>query len=412
MRETALQITTYREVMQTSAHRRYTVLGATWGRSFDASTYSGVPKQVFSELERRQRLAGWVDIRHPSPRDALHGALSLRRSLRHRAIRRDATWRYRPRTVRELSKRVRREQKSWPEHDIVLQFGVAGVPSGPVPLAAHIEVSVEVAASSAVFATSYGFDGLSDRQLELAKEGERAFIKSCDLIWTNTRFTARGLIAQGADPARLLVLPPPCGLRDPGEVERDWSQLHVLFVGKDWMGKGGADLFEAFQFIRRSRPGAQLTIIGCQPDVAGPGVNVLGYLSKDDPEQLRLLEECYRRATIFVMPSYWESTGVVYMEAAMYGLPVVMLKGQGRDELFPGDMALHLDTSDPQDLATCVLEAADDPERLRMMGSRGRSRVLSEYTTEAAVDTLESALAAVCRERAAVGPSIASAGLR
>ena len=60
----------------------------------------------------------------------------------------------------------------------------------------------------------------------------------------------------------------------------------------------------------------------------------------------------YRQHDIFVMPSYSESFGLVYVEAMSQGLPVVYSQGQGFDGQFEeGVVGYHVNAYDPLDVA-------------------------------------------------------------
>jgi glycosyltransferase involved in cell wall biosynthesis len=355
------------------------IAGVTWGDPRAVTTYSGVPRHLFDALDPGGCFVGAVDARCTRPTDLLHGAIAWRRTLAAGRPRRTTLWRYLPSTSRRLSPRLAAALSRLGEHDVVLQFGVAGRPPGDVPLVAHVEITLATALESDSYASSYGLHDLPEAQVTAALEGEREFLDACTLVWTNTTWTARGLLQQGVDPARIRVQPPGCAMPDPGVVERAWDACRILFVGKDWGGKGGPLLLEAFRLLRRTVPDAELTVVGCRPDVEEPGVRVLGFLSKDDPVQAELLHRAYTRATVFAMPSYWESTGVVYLEAALYGLPIVMLRGQGRDELFPRSMSVQLDEPSPDALAWELAALAGDPTRALRMGAAGRTLVLLEY---------------------------------
>ncbi len=139
-------------------------------------------------------------------------------------------------------------------------------------------------------------------------------------------------------------------------------------------------LLEAFEKVRDRRPAATLTIVGCSPDVAQHGVRVLGFLDKDKPGEAALLRDALLDSTLFAMPSQWESLGIVYAEAAMFGLPVVMLAGQGREDMFPASMASVLQNATAQSLAHELLALAEDPERMPAMGAAGRQLVLERHT--------------------------------
>lgn len=362
-------------------------IGATWGDPRSTSTYSGVPFHLFGELERRSTMVGRADVNIVATSDLLRGAVDLRRTWEARRPKRNAVWRYLPETIELLTRRYATVQARQPDHDVTLQFGVAGIPSGP--LVAHVEIPVSMALERPEYARSYGFDRVDDRSAARAIEGERQFLSRCDLVWTNTQWTAAAIEDYGVDPSAIAVCAPPCGMSDPGPIERDWSEIHILFIGKDWSGKGGPLLVEAFTTVRRERPEATLTVIGCEPDVDGPGIEVLGFLAKDSPTDAAKLDQALRRATVFAMPSHWESTGIVYMEAATYGLPVVMLSGQGREHLFPPDVSVTLDDPSPAVLARALLDLAADPATMAAMGAAGRALVHERYRLPVVTDQIE-----------------------
>lgn len=332
-----------------------------------------------------------ADVNVSSPTDVFRGAIDARRTWEARRPRRNAVWRYLPETIELLTRRYAQVQAGLADHDVTLQFGVAGIPSGP--LLAHVEIPVSLAFELPEYAKSYGFDRIDDRTKALAVEGERHFLSRCDLVWTNTEWTAAAIRSLGVDPSAVVVCAPPCGVADPGPITRDWSELHLVFVGKDWERKGGPLLVDAFEVVRSARPGATLTVIGCEPDVSGPGIEVLGFLSKESTADLATLDSVMRRSTAFAMPSRFESTGIVYMEAATYGLPLVMLTGQGRELLFPSEMAVTLDEPSSTDLAEALLHLAADPAAMEAMGAAGRARVEERYRLGAVADQVEGFLA-------------------
>lgn len=372
--------------------------GAAWGDPFSAGTYSGVPYHLFGELTNSGHLVGRVDLKQSRFPDLFRGALDWKRTLAARAPRRNAFWRYLPESIELLAGRMQAQYAKLPSHDAVLQFGVAGLPDATKPLIAHVEISVETAASSPVFSATYGFLSKANDLAKRAIVGERHFLSKCALVWTNSEWTAEGLRRQGVSDRKLWIYPPGCGFNDPGQITRQWNTPHILFVGKVWGDKGGPLLIEAFRLLKRHCSQARLTVIGCNPPVSGDGIRFLGFLDKQDPAQAAVLENAYKQATIFCMPSLWESVGLVYMEAAQYGLPVVMLKGQGREDLFPESMALILDSPDAGDLASALIQLADDPAKMQAMGRAGRDYVIQNYTwpvvTRRLVDRIQSVLTA------------------
>lgn len=358
------------------------ILGATLGDPWSAATYSGVPYHLFAELEKTRRLAGRLNADMWCPSDIMRGFVDFHRSFEARRPVRNAYWRFLPQNMELQTRRLRPLVERLPAHDAVLQIGVGGIPAKVGTLmAAHVEISVQAAATLEMFSKSYGFERQRDRLLARAIEGELAFLSKCDVIWTNTHWTAETFAHHGLPQEKFWIHAPACNADDPGPVQRHAeASPHVLFAGKDWIRKGGPLLLEAFTIFRRRFPAARLTIMGCVPPVKDPGVEVIGFLDKRQPAEEARIDEVFRSATVFCMPSYWESVGLVYMEAALYGLPVVMLRGQGRDLVFPETMAVHLDSSDANSLAEVLIHLHTHPEAAYEMGQAGRCYVLENYT--------------------------------
>lgn len=358
------------------------ILGATLGDPFSAATYSGVPYYLFAELENSGFLAGRLNVDLRRPVDFLRGFVDYHRTLGSVRPVRNAYWRFMPENIELQTRRLKQLADHLPKHDAVLQIGVGGIPAMPgVSMAAHAEISVEAAANLEIFSKSYGFARNRNRLLPRAISGELEFLSACEVIWTNTEWTADTFAHHGLPREKFWVHAPACNSDDPGPVERQPdSTPHVLFVGKDWVRKGGPLLIEAFAILRGKFPEACLTVIGCDPDVREPGVRVIGFLDKKKPEDAGRIDKAFREATVFCMPSRWESVGLVYMEAALYGLPVVMLRGQCRDGIFPETMAFHLDRADRRALAEYLIHLHERPDVARRMGNAGRGHVLENYT--------------------------------
>ncbi|RPJ33213.1 MAG: glycosyltransferase [Verrucomicrobiaceae bacterium] len=376
------------------------ILGATLGDPWSAATYSGVPYHLFAELDKSGRIVGRLNADVWRPIDLVRGFVDLHRSVESRRPVRNAYWRFLPENMELQTRRLRPLVQNLPAHDAVLQIGVGGIPAKTGTLmAAHAEISVEAAATLEMFSKSYGFARQRDRLLARAIEGELEFLTKCDLIWTNTRWTAETFAHHGLPQDKFWIHAPACNADDPGPIERQAdAPPHVLFSGKDWVRKGGPLLLEAFAMLRRRFPAARLTIMGCVPPVKDPGVEVIGFLDKKQPAEAARIDEVFRSATVFCMPSHWESVGLVYMEAALYGLPVVMLRGQGRELVFPESMAVHLDSPDADSLAEVLIHLHEDPEAAHRMGQAGRRCVLENYTWRVVagrlVERMEAALRA------------------
>jgi phosphatidylinositol alpha-1,6-mannosyltransferase len=151
--------------------------------------------------------------------------------------------------------------------------------------------------------------------------------------------------------------------------------------------KGHDVLIEALAPIREQVPEAELVVIGDGPlrdeleqlaHTAGVGgaVRFLGAVS--DEERNRWL----RRAHLFAMPSRLpddgragEGFGIVYMEAAAYGLPVVAGNVAGAlDAVADGETGLLVDPTDPCAVAAAIARLLLDGELAQRLGRAGAAR--------------------------------------
>jgi glycosyltransferase involved in cell wall biosynthesis len=99
-------------------------------------------------------------------------------------------------------------------------------------------------------------------------------------------------------------------------VPKNWDQPKLLWVGVDWRRKGGDLLLEAFAHARI--PGASLDIVGRHPRIDAPGVRGHGVIR--DENRLR---QFYEAATLFVLPSVFDPSPIVFLEAASAGTPCI-----------------------------------------------------------------------------------------
>ncbi len=102
----------------------------------------------------------------------------------------------------------------------------------------------------------------------------------------------------------------------------------------------------------------------------------------------------YREMDIFCMPckSRWgglevEGLGLVFLEAAAAGLPVLAGSSGGSPEtVMPGETGFVVDSVD--DIAEGLEILLSDPERASEMGAKGRVRVVDEYVWNRVVGNL------------------------
>ncbi len=101
------------------------------------------------------------------------------------------------------------------------------------------------------------------------------------------------------------------------------EELILLFVGVRWQEKGGPKAVQITKELNKIGVKAKLMIVGSTPVIKDKCVEVIGFLDKQDSEQMVKLVELYKRASFFILPTKAECVGMSFIEAASYGLPAV-----------------------------------------------------------------------------------------
>ncbi len=102
--------------------------------------------------------------------------------------------------------------------------------------------------------------------------------------------------------------------------------LRLLWVGSQWVRKGGELALASARLLRDSGVDLRLTLVGDVP--AGvrpePWVEVAGYLDKTRAGESARLRALYSKAHLFVLPTRADCTPMVIAEAGAYGTPVLV----------------------------------------------------------------------------------------
>lgn len=86
---------------------------------------------------------------------------------------------------------------------------------------------------------------------------------------------------------------------------------------------------------------------------------------------------------IFVLPSWQETLGLVYIEAMAHGKPVIGVKGQGIDGIVEHKRnGMLVEPKDIDSLVEMIAYLIDHPQEAKKMGERAKKLVLENYTWE------------------------------
>ncbi len=109
------------------------------------------------------------------------------------------------------------------------------------------------------------------------------------------------------------------------ELDYERSTCNLLFLGVEWNRKGGDIALQAFRLLKQKRLEVTLHIIGCVPpvDVNEKGITVIPYLDKNKPADSAKLYNILLNSDFLILPTKAEAAGIVFCEAAAYGIPSI-----------------------------------------------------------------------------------------
>lgn len=160
----------------------------------------------------------------------------------------------------------------------------------------------------------------------------------------------------------------------------------VLAIGAMARDKGTPHVVEAMQRLWDAGSDATLALIGAPlehftafyqqlPPQHQAKIVLLPYA----PEQTK--RDALAAATLLALPSRTDSFGIVFLEAWLYGLPVIGARAGGiPDVVAEGQDGLLVPFAAPDELARAIGGLLADPARASAMGAAGRAKVLREYT--------------------------------
>jgi glycosyltransferase involved in cell wall biosynthesis len=213
-----------------------------------------------------------------------------------------------------------------------------------------------------------GFDDAVAARLRTARSVLREVALRSDAVWTDSRFNASELTAEGIEAVQVLPLPFSRdgldGPTDPQIIDAcSGPEKNILFVGRIAPNKRIEDTILAFAWYHRSiNPRSRLLIVGSPRsapryfamlrmlvgDLDLPNVCFAGFASPAG------LSSYYRVADLYVSTSVHEGYCLPLVEAMAHGVPVIARAAGGTPEAMDGAGVLY------EDLAPAELGALFD----------------------------------------------------
>lgn len=111
------------------------------------------------------------------------------------------------------------------------------------------------------------------------------------------------------------------------------GQLELLFLGVEWIRKGGDIAIAATKWLNDNGIPTVLNIVGIKELDSSitdlPYVNNIGFLNKNNPKDYKRLTEIISISKALILPTKAECSAIAFAEASAYGLPVFTYRTGG-----------------------------------------------------------------------------------
>jgi glycosyltransferase involved in cell wall biosynthesis len=236
---------------------------------------------------------------------------------------------------------------------------------------------------------------------------ERLAVLRADVVVATSQYSRDRIVeAYGVPSAKVRIVPEPIDLQawdadETAPIEMPAAPPAILSVAHMYPRKNLGALLEAYAHLQDAGIPFQGWIVGEGPcrsawerlrDSLGLAerVKFFGSIPRRD------LENRYRQAALFCLPSRQEGFGIVFLEAMACGKAVVAGRRAAVPEtVMDGETGLLVDPEDPAELAEALAKLLQDGDLRHAMGAAGRRRVqqyASQRVAEIFLTTVQTAL--------------------
>ncbi|MEB3217800.1 MAG: glycosyltransferase family 4 protein [Nostocales cyanobacterium 94392] len=224
---------------------------------------------------------------------------------------------------------------------------------------------------------------------------EQFRLSFADLIVTSSEYSKSEIVSVGINPESVHVLSPGLDrekfqLPQERKLFENKDSKKILCVGNYVPRKGIVYLIEAFAQIERQD--FTLHLVGNrknnssyynQLNNAVNKLNLTDCVVFHDGADQDNIKQLYASSDIFVLPSFQETFGIVFLEAMHYGLPIITTNVTAMPELVEdGKNGLLVPPGDSQALAQAISKLIENPDLIEQMGAAGRKKVANYYYWE------------------------------
>ena len=246
-----------------------------------------------------------------------------------KALGRTYSYRGEPSVLNAFARQVSAELSVRPRPDVIFSCGK------PPIAALRTDIPMVFADDGSVPAITRlypGLNRLTRRCVEQMRTAERGLLSRALLGTYASEWAAEAARREYPESADKIVSVPwganfDCS-RTEADIEayltsrRSSGVFRVFFSGVDWSRKRGDLVVEACRLAREQGTPIELDLAGCRPPHSLPEfARVHGFISKSTASGRQQIDQLYRAADVLFVPSCAEAYGVVFAEAASFGVP-------------------------------------------------------------------------------------------
>ena len=162
---------------------------------------------------------------------------------------------------------------------------------------------------------------------------DKLALKKCKMVIFSSEWAAQNAIKNyQIEPEKVQIVPFGANIecnRTLADIQlildaKSANQCKLLFIGSDWIRKGGNVALEVAKNLNSIGLNTQLTVVGCQPITKEPLPNfcqVIGFVDTSTMMGLNKIDRLFKESHFFILPSQADCTPHVLAEANSFGVP-------------------------------------------------------------------------------------------
>ena len=358
-----------------------------WGPPAAQTTFSGYASRLHHELARTGHLRSSFDAKDVRPTDALRGAITLKPNGRLPTPGISRRWLWSERGCETVTRRLDQKIREAGDFGPFLEVGTEA--RIDPELGPHYQIT-DMTVAQAHAAGFFGFKSFSDREIEAAQAVQTETLRRAKHVFAFTDWARNSVHWDCGVPwDRISVVYSGPNFEAPDRAPRPRKAQQILFIGYDWVRKGGPLLLEAFRSVRKALPQAELLIVGPGPGAEEPGVILAGSIDRQTSEGHERICKIYSEASCLCLPSSFDPFPIAILDAMTFGTPVVAFdNGSRREAILDGVTGQLAPEGDVEALAEALISILANVDLRDSMSAASLLRSQALFTWNGVVERI------------------------